>query len=66
MRYLLISFVLLFGMLPVVEAQQTIRVHGFITDEQAESVAFVNVSMLNFNGGTASDINGKYELKVPL
>ncbi len=66
MRYLLISFVLLFGMLPVVEAQQTVRVHGFITDGRGESLAFINISILDFKGGTASDISGKYELFAPI
>jgi len=65
MRHVLISFIFCFGMLPLVEAQQSIRVHGFVTDDEGEPIAFVNIMNLKSIDGVASDLSGKYDFTLP-
>ncbi|MBN2236233.1 MAG: carboxypeptidase-like regulatory domain-containing protein, partial [Bacteroidales bacterium] len=41
------------------------QVYGKITDENANPIPFVNVVLLNEPGGSVSDENGNYVLKIP-
>ncbi len=64
MRHALIWLILFLGFTGLSEAQQTVRVHGFVTNDENEPLAFVNVILSNQNKGTTTDIDGKYDFKV--
>jgi len=62
--FLILIFALLSQML-VAQQKQRATITGKIQDERGRPLELVNVSMMGFPGGTVSDKNGAYELKVP-
>ena len=59
-RYIYVFFILL---LSGVLHAQTYSITGRVIDQQSNPIPGVNIILLNTTIGTASDINGNYELK---
>jgi len=63
MKHFLLVFAILLAGFTTVMAQRTVT--GTITDENGESLPFVNVSIEGTTIGTTTDIDGNYTLEAP-
>ena len=59
-KWLLLALFLLFSILGHSQS-----INGYITDEENNRLPSVNISILNQSNGVSSDINGKYNIKIP-
>ncbi|MEN8156575.1 MAG: TonB-dependent receptor [Bacteroidota bacterium] len=65
MKNLLLSFLLFILMTGVVNGQDPGILSGSVRDSVGAPVDLANVAILGTSGGTMTDINGNYELKIP-
>ncbi len=65
MKNLLLSFLLFILVTSVVSGQDPGILSGSVRDSVGAPVELANVALLGTSGGTMTDINGYYELKIP-
>lgn len=58
-------YIFIFQLISIYGFCQNAVVYGKITDQNGKKLELVNVSIVGMSGGTASDMNGNYELKIP-
>jgi len=63
LKKLLTKFLVLFGLIQGLQAQQTVK--GTILDEKGSPIIAVNVILKGTGTGTVSDMDGKYSISVP-
>jgi hypothetical protein len=64
-RHLQIATLFLFLIPAVLTGQETATIFGRVTDNRYEPVELVNISVLDYPGGNATDKSGYYEIRVP-
>ena len=69
MRRLILTLTICLLYIPVVMSQTTVRIHGFVSDENGESIPMANISLYQNTGGkihngTAADDKGKFDIST--
>ena len=64
-RYLILTFMLIFGLASTAALAQQRTVSGTIKDSKGNALPGVNIIVKGTSAGTVTDANGKYNLNVP-